>query len=61
MDLLISILFALGLNYSPADLSQGLSSGMPDENLEYAKYIRDNNLYHITAEDGVVIDTDVNP
>ena len=61
MDLLYAILVALGCNYSPATLNTTTPSEPEYVMVQYAKYIRDNNLYHITSEEGVVIDVSVNP
>jgi len=61
MDLLYAILVALGCNYSQASLNTAPTNESEYEMVQYATYIRDNNLYHITSEEGVVIDVSVNP
>lgn len=59
MNLLVAILLYLGFNYSPEQVTTLQASGQ-DENVEYAKYVRDNNFYTCN-EEGVVIDVTVNP
>ncbi|MEO8085746.1 MAG: hypothetical protein ABI763_02940 [Bacteroidota bacterium] len=61
MNLLISILLAMGFHYTPAQIPPGQTPLNPADPIAYATFIRDNGLFHITAEEGVVIDVDVNP
>jgi len=62
MDLLIAILFALGFHYNPDQITTLQSSPTNDDyQVEFATYIRDNNLYHYSADGGIVIEDGVNP
>lgn len=59
MELLIAILFKLGLFYTPDEVEFLRQNGDPE--VTYAQQIIDDGRYYYDAEGGVVIEDDVDP